>query len=377
MKIGFKMPSKRQYGITLHSIARGRVAPVFLLVACAATVLSALSAIPATAQVPYGPDSAVSVAVGSGSGTGIHTGSLTPTNLTIIPTFDGSITSDSNSGAIEAGINAMITRVEADITNPITVNITYAEENSGLGGSESFFYPNIPYSTYLNSLQHNQILSPSDNTALASLPAGPNNPVDGSPGVNVNVMLATALGIQNFTGTAGTISLNTSIMNLARTGSQNPSFYDLQSVAGHETDEILGIGGPVRSSQTRRLVRLVCLIFSVRLPWCASFTTNPSVNAYFSIDGGTTNLVNFDQNNEGRADFADWGNGIPNAEAGNIPPQMQDSFGTPGAMVNIGPNELTALDVVGYNLAPVPEPGSMAILAAAVAMVFFLRRRFA
>ncbi len=377
MKIGFKMPSKRQYGITLHSIARARVAPVFLLVACAATVLSALSAIPATAQVPYGPDSAVSVAVGSGSGTGIHTGSLTPTNLTIIPTFDGSITSDSNSGAIEAGINAMITRVEADITNPITVNITYAEENSGLGGSESFFYPNIPYSTYLNSLQHNQILSPSDNTALASLPAGPNNPVDGSPGVNVNVMLATALGIQNFTGTAGTISLNTSIMNLARTGSQNPSFYDLQSVAGHETDEILGIGGPgtVLPDATTGSVGVLDL-FRYASPGVRSFTTNPSVNAYFSIDGGTTNLVNFDQNNEG-ADFADWGNGIPNAEAGNIPPQMQDSFGTPGAMVNIGPNELTALDVVGYNLAPVPEPGSMAILAAAVAMVLFLRRRFA
>ena len=73
------------------------------------------------------------------------------------------------------------------------------------------------------------------------------------------------------------------------------------------------------------------------------------MNAYFSIDGGATNFVYFDQNDEG-ADFADWGNGTPNSEAGNNPPQMQDSFGTQGVDVNIGANELAALDVVGWNL---------------------------
>jgi hypothetical protein len=29
---------------------------------------------------------------------------------------------------------------------------------------------------------------------------------------------------------------------------------------------------------------------------------------------------------------------------------------------NLGPNELTALDVIGYNLAVVPEPGSAILL---------------
>src|SRR5207248_6835854 len=55
-------------------------------------------------------------------------------NLTIVPTFDSSITSDPNAAAIEAGINAAIGRVESHILNPLTVNITFQEGNPGGGG---------------------------------------------------------------------------------------------------------------------------------------------------------------------------------------------------------------------------------------------------
>jgi len=70
--------------------------------------------------------------------------------------------------------------------------------------------------------------------------------------------------------------------------------------------------------------------------------------SYFSVDGGTTNLVNFNQGTVG--DRHDW------AISGT--PRVQDAFGTPGSAPDLGLAELTALNVVGYNTAPVPEASS-------------------
>jgi hypothetical protein len=46
--------------------------------------------------------------------------------------------------------------------------------------------------------------------------------------------------------------------------------------------------------------------------------------------------------------------------------------------VDLGSNELTALDIVGYNLSPVPEPGSLAFVgltATALSGYAWRRRR--
>ncbi|MBV8378347.1 MAG: NF038122 family metalloprotease [Verrucomicrobia bacterium] len=155
--------------------------------------------------------------------------------------------------------------------------------------------------------------------------------------------------------------MNTSLMNLSRTGPQNPDDYDLQSVAAHEMDEVLGIGGsgsfvgatyfgtgsplnyptgPVGSMD----------LFRYASNGVRSYTTSTSATAYFSIDGGKTKLRFFNQTQG--ADYGDWAPG----QAG--PPEVQDAYGTPGVDVDIGVNELTALNVVGYTLPTVPEPGT-------------------
>jgi autotransporter-associated beta strand protein len=285
--------------------------------------------------------------------------------LVIDPTFGASITSDPNVAVIEAGIDATIQRVEADIANPITVTIDFQEMTTGLGLSQTTTYDES-YSSYRSWLANNQILSANDTTALASLPNQAANPVTGNSS-NSSMTIAAPLlrslgqtaagGLTSNGNSGGTfdgdIGLNTSIMNLSRTGTQNAGYYDLQAVAGHEIDEVLGIGGTgsTLSSGDPSVPTTtgVLDLFRYSASGVRSFNLNPNVNAYFSINGGNTNLVYFDQNNEG-ADFSDWGNGTANAEAGNTPPQLQDSFGTPGADTNIGVNELTALDVVGYNL---------------------------
>jgi hypothetical protein len=296
----------------------------------------------------------------------------------IVPTFDSTITSDPNAALIEAGINATIARVEAAVATPITVSIAFQETNGGLGQSSSFIN-NISYTAYRNALQTAQTLSANDITAIASLPPGPNNPVNGNTNVTLTTPLLRALGFNSQGNTGGqpdgTISLNTSIMNLSRTGSQNPSNYDLQAVAGHEIDEVLGTGGSGSSLPTTNGPIGPLDLFRYSSPGVRSFTTSTSAAPYFSIDSGLTNLVFFNQAG-GVSDYSDWGDGVSPADSrGNSPPQMQDAFGTPGAIVNIGSNELTAHDVVGYNLAPVPEPGTMMLTAAGLAAAALVRRR--
>jgi hypothetical protein len=287
-------------------------------------------------------------------------------NITINPFFDSSITSDPNAATIEAGINQAISSFHSSIETPITVNIDFQEMSGGLGASSTPL-TEISYTQYRSDLANNQILSANDMTALASLPVQTNNPVNGNANVLLTVANLAALtpGSTGPSGTASTIGLNTSIMNLSRTGPQNPNFFDLQAVASHEIDEALGIGGagsmidsnfgtgnplnfptgPVGSMD----------LFRYSGNGVRSYTDSTSATAYFSINGGATNLTNFNQSGlTNGSDFGDW--------LGGSTAQVQDAFGTPGVDVNLGLNELTALDVVGYNLVAVPEPGSAALL---------------
>lgn len=288
-------------------------------------------------------------------------------NLTIVPTFDSTITSDPNAAAIEAGINAAIARVESHIQNPVTVTITFQGGNlnfvSGSVAAEA-----LPdYTSYLNALKTAQILSANDNTALATLPPGPANPVNGFPTMDITTPLARALGLPTFQqGPDGTITLNTSVMNLSRTGPQNPNFYDLQAAAGHEIDEILGIGGygsqlPFSTSRGGTIGPED--LFRYGAAGVRSLTVDPAATAYFSIDGGVTAIANFNQS--GAGDYGDW--------ASSATPRIQDAFAPPGVQIDIGPAELTALDVIGWDLAPVPEPASLSVMA--LGMLGLIRRR--
>jgi len=139
--------------------------------------------------------------------------------------------------------------------------------------------------------------------------------------------------------------LNLSLMNLSRSGPQDPNKYDLQSVIQHEGSEVLGAGGGGSLLDIPLLAELD--LFRYSAPGVRSFTQDPNATAYLSIDGGTTNLGFLD--NLGFGDYGDWNysqNGVR---------QVQDAFGPVGELpgtlhLDMDTSEWTAVDVIGWNL---------------------------
>src|SRR5262249_3354737 len=70
-----------------------------------------------------------------------------------------------------------------------------------------------------------------------------------------------------------------------------------------------------------------------------SYDTNLATQSFFSIDGGATDLGQYNQQQGG--DFSDWNS------PGTQVPEVQDAFTTPGSAANLGV-EIRRLDVLGY-----------------------------
>jgi len=277
-------------------------------------------------------------------------------SLIINPTFDSSITSDPNAAAVISTIDQAINMFESQITTGITVNITFQEMGSGLGSSSTFF-GTITYSQYLAALQSHSSGDAVDTSALATLPAGPNNPVNNGTTVDVTTANLRALGFNASVPTDSSIGLNTSITNFSGKP-YNSSFYDLASVIEHEIDEALGLGSNLDTGSATGAIRPEDL-FRYSAPGTRSYTISSSATSYLSIDGGVTNLIGFNQvGPPGSSDYGDW--------AGSATPHVQDAFGTPGATPVYGV-ERTALDAIGYNFVQtsVPEPSTFCLMTLA------------
>ena len=120
-------------------------------------------------------------------------------------------------------------------------------------------------------------------------------------------------------------------------------FYDAKRTLEHEIDEVLaGLTSALPSTG----VKPEDLLFVFPLPAPRSLTSNSGATAYFSIDGGVTNIVSLNQSG---GDFGDWL--FLSCAVGTS--QLVQTFGScPGVPADILATspEGIALDVIGFTL---------------------------
>jgi hypothetical protein len=290
---------------------------------------------------------------GAGAGNYSHmvTATTVPTvGLVIHPTFDSSITNSPNSAVIQATINRAISIYETLFTDPITIQIRFRYATAlpdgtpltGLQQSLTVVY-GVGWNIWIPTLRADA-KSSNDSIAMASLPA-----TELSPGIVAASANGRALG-QNTppamfaNGTVGTggpydgiVTLNSaSLLQFSRPTDANR--FDAQRAIEQGIDAIMGLLYSVGGFMPNDL-------FS----WSSPGQRNNDVvgTRYFSIDGGVTNIINFNQNPNGS--FAGWlSEACPQAH-----PYVQNAFPCAGQSSDISATspEGINLDVIGYDLA--------------------------
>ena len=100
-------------------------------------------------------------------------------NLTIVPTWDSTITSDPNARSITNTILQVIALYHASFSDPVTATITFQETGGGLGANLAQYNHGISYPSIRAKLVANATTA-NDKIALAHLPNTATNPVNNS-----------------------------------------------------------------------------------------------------------------------------------------------------------------------------------------------------
>jgi len=329
------------------------------------------------------------------SGTALTAGVTPALALTITPYFDSTIVGATNQTAVEGAINNAISTIDGLYTNNATIGIVFTQANgSFLGQSETTDYF-TSYSSYIGVLASVSAAEPTNGvlaTAVANLSKG--NDANGAKQVAITSAGArAALGQTSATGCFSTTGAYVSSCGQLAYGvvtlTDNPGYalnYGTSAVAGaysmidaalHEIDEILGGGGQgsmlnaVASNVSPYNGAVGTLdLYRYSAPNTPSFTTSGSATAYFSVDGGNTNIVGFNQSSGG--DYADF---ITNTN-------VQSAFSSPGTVATYDSSspEVAMMASLGYNASfsgiyTTPEPASLAVLLGGLGGLHAMRRR--
>jgi hypothetical protein len=309
--------------------------------------------------------------------------------LVIEPFFDASITGSSNAAAIEASIDAAITTIDGLYSNILNVQVdfTYLPASAGNLLSTSTSYDSFSYSSYVAALQADSTAHAGNSvlaTALSHLPAtitGAPWGTNGSSGVLMTAALAAMLGLAG-----GPPSSVININSNQAFGFSQPvsgSQFDLTGGLEHELDEVLGGGG---GGSVLNSVESTCPgdpsdpsctdigpldLYRYSSAGVNSFTTSGSASSYFSVNGGTTSIVAFNQDSNG-----DYGDFAPDCGTGGGTGQLiQNAFNCsgPDEAYTMNSPEFRMLESIGWDSA-VPEPFAMACLLPGALALFGLRR---
>jgi hypothetical protein len=298
---------------------------------------------------------------------------VSPVNaLVIIDNFDSTITNNANAATIESAIQSASNTISSLFDNPVTVNILFEFNPAILGQTTAAGYINS-YAAYTSLLQANATSNPANSTlATAVAHLGSGNGAIGLPIYSTSANLralgvTTALGTLNSSGVtspSGTYDAIVSIGNLSY--SSNGPGFNSQGVGEveHLINEVLGGGGSGSTLGTSKanmafggldLYRYALSGSGISsITSTPSYTTSFSAGAAFSVDGGATGIVQFNQAGAG-SDYGDFANVGPC--------QIQAAFNCgPSPVYSTTSPEFLMMESLGFdpvtNMNAVPEPST-------------------
>lgn len=311
----------------------------------------------------------------------------------ITPTFDTSITTAPNASAIEGSIQSVINTYDSLITDSVSVSIFFSVGDlppQFLSYNFNTLYL-VSYDAYTSllaqhaALTHNPVLT----TAVADLPSGNQAASVAVSSVDLRVFGVDAPGARGADAGLGNgsfdgvISLSPDTL-LQYSRPVAPTEIDARWAIAHEIDEVLGVGGEasilniaVNTGQTSPPFFGGVIgtedLYRYAAPGVPSLTESPDATAYFSIDGGRTELALFNQDQA--FDYADWAFDFFCHAPVALVQAAVFCFGLNVDMTASSP-EAVALQAIGYDLASVPEPTTGFILLAALSgLAVCLRKR--
>jgi hypothetical protein len=316
--------------------------------------------------------------------------------LTIKPTFDSSITSRSNAPAIEAAFNTAAQQIDKDFANRATVNITVSWGSVGgqklgagdVSGSVDNLSGPYSYAALVADLTATSKLNPKDTTLASAVAHLSKTDPTKKNAFEIPYAEAKAIGLLpvSLPIADGYVGFSSSVnFDFNPVGGITAGDYDFEGFATHEIEEVLGRTSGLESANPAWATPFDLYRYTASGVGSFSYSTP----AYFSVDGGHTNLGDF--NATGTGDRGDW---LSLSGATDL----QGAFLSTGKAYALSANDLTALDALGWGVwtapagslstgpstrslvgaaqAAVPEPTSWAMLMVGLGLVGAqLRRR--
>lgn len=300
---------------------------------------------------------------GSGTAPIVTSASMTSVTATSSP-LKVNITWDSSVSAapagFTAGVIAAVQYLESQFTDAVTLNIDVGYGEVGgtalgsysLGSSQSYLM-SVSYSQLVNALKADT-LSAADASVVAFLAA--TSPAGGT--YWLTTAQAKALGLASATATSndGNVGFSSTLpFTYNNSSGVAAGTYDFNGTVLHEISEVMGrllLTGSTIGTTANSYSLLDLLHYSA--PGVRDFSA--STAGYFSVNGGTTNLGDF--NTVSGGDAGDWASSVTN--------DALDAFASSGVVEAVRPADLTAMDAIGWNPAGTPTGVAISPLTASL-----------